>query len=151
MKVHGRRGMMPEKKDDALRKALEAMMHKQTLERLTKALEGRVLRRTVSNVGGGVSGVFSSSETKYGLFLYEDGTFRFEITEFTSVSSGGYSVPSEEKRSGEGMWAIEMIEEKPALVLKQEGSIVRWWHTEDGGSGVQYLNGERWDRYLIRK
>ena len=142
---------MPEEKDDALRKFAEAVERGRTLERLAKALEGKVLRRTVSNVGGGVSGVISSSEIKYGLFLYADGTFRFETTEFTSVSSGGYGMPSEEKRSSEGTWAVEMIEDRPALVLRQEGSIVRWWYAEDGGSGSQYLNGERWDRYLIRK
>lgn len=142
---------MPHDRDDALRKWAEEVERRRTLERLTQVLAGKVLRRTDSNVGGGVSGVFSSSQKKYGLFLFEDGTFSFETSEFVSVSSGGYSIPSEEKRSGEGTWVVEVIEDKPALVLMQEGSIVQWWHTEDGGPGAQYLDGERWDRYKIRK
>ena len=120
------------------------------LDSLTSLLQGKVLRRTESRVDGGASGVFSSSETKHGLFLYADGTFRLEKTVFTSVSSGGFSVPSEEKSAGEGTWAVEVVEDKPALVLRQDGSVVLWWHTEDGGSGIQYLDGKPWDRYYIK-
>lgn len=38
-------------------------------------LRGKVLRRTESNVSGGALGVFSSSQTKYALFLFEDNAF----------------------------------------------------------------------------
>ncbi len=115
------------------------------LEHLTSVLQGKVLRRREGRVGGGVSGVISSVEKKYGLFLYGDGTFRYEERTFTSVSSGGFSVPSEETRSGEGTWAVELVAGKPALVLRQDGEVTKWWHTEDGGPGKQYLDGEEWN------
>lgn len=137
--------------DDALRRLAETTARRHALERISTGLAGKVLRRTESNVGGGVSGVISTSRKKHGLFLFEDGTFRMEVTEFTSVSSGGYGMPSEEKRSGEGTWSVEMMADKPALVLRQGGAIAQWWHTEEGGPGVELLNGERWDRYKIRR
>jgi hypothetical protein len=141
---------MPDDRE-AFRRLAETLERKRTLERLTEVLKGKVLRRTDADVGGGVSGVISTSQKKRGLFLFDDGTFRLEVIEFTSVSSGGYSVPSQEKRSGTGTWAVEMADDKPALVLRQEGAVVQWWHTEEGGTGIQYLNGQRWDRYLIRE
>jgi hypothetical protein len=121
------------------------------LEQLTSVLQGKVLRRREEDVGGGVSGVISSTEKKYGLFLYRDGTFRYEERTFRSVSSGGFSVPSDEIRSGEGTWAVELVSGKPALVLRQDGEVTKWWHTEDGGPGKQYLGGEEWQRYIIRE
>jgi len=27
--------------------------------------------------------------------------------------------------------------------------VVAWWHTRDGGNGVQYMDGVPWERYLI--
>lgn len=139
---------MPQDKDP-LRKLKDVLERRRMLERLTQLLEGKVLRRTDSNVGGGVSGVFSSSQKKRALSLFANGTFRFDTTEFRSVSGGGYSIPSEEKRSFEGTWLVEMVEDKPALVIRQEETIIKWWRIEDGGPGVQYLDGERWDRYII--
>lgn len=88
---------------------------------------------------------------KYGLFLYADSTFRLEKTVFRSVSSGGFSVPSEEKSAGEGTWAVEVVEDRPALVLRQDGSVVQWWHTEEGGTGIQYLNGKAWNSVLHQR
>jgi hypothetical protein len=114
-------------------------------------LRGKVLRRTESGVGGGVSGVFSSSQIKYALFLFEDDTFSYEITEFRSVSSGGYSIPSEEKRTAKGIWEVRILDDKPFLVLVQGGSIVKSWQNAIGDEGIHLLDGERWNRYLIRK
>lgn len=114
-------------------------------------LRGKVLRRTESDVSGGVSGVFSSSQTKYALFLFEDDTFSYEIIEFRSVSSGGYSIPSEDRRTATGTWEVQISDDKPFLVLVQDGSIVKRWHNAIGGEGIHLLDGERWNRYLIRK
>ena len=136
--------------DDALRRLAETTARRHALERVSMGLAGKVLRRTVSKVDGGVSGVISTSQKKFGLFLFADGTYRMEVTRFTSVSSGGYGVPSEEKSSDEGQWSVEMMEDRPALVLRQRGTLAQWWHVEDGGDGVEYLNGARWDRYKIR-
>jgi len=117
------------------------------LEDLTSLLQGKVLKRRKAEVMG--SGVFSSIEKKFSLFLNRNGTFRYEERTFTSVFSGGFSVPSEETRSGEGIWTVELVAGKPALVLRQDGEVTKWWHTEDGGAGKQYLDGEEWQRYQI--
>jgi hypothetical protein len=139
---------MPKDKDP-LSKLLEYREHKRILENLSRLLADKVLKRTVSNVGGGTSGVFSWSEKKLALFLYSNGTYRFETTEFRSVSGGGYSIPSESKRAFEGTWLVEIIEDKPALVIRQDETIINWWHAENGGAGIQYLNGVRWGRYAL--
>jgi hypothetical protein len=121
-------------------------------ERAMNFLRGKVLRRTDSDVGGGVSGVISTSQTKYALFLFEDETFSYEITEFRSVSSGGFGGPSEEKRTMTGIWEVQILDDKPYLVLWQDGSIVKRWHNGVGSQdGIHLLDGERWNRYLIRK
>ena len=125
--------------------------HQARRERAMAFLRGKVLRRTESNVGGGVSGVVSSSQTKYALFLFEDDTFSYEITEFRSASSGGYSIPSEERRTMTGVWEIQILDDKPFLVLVQDGSVVKRWQNAVGDEGVHLLDGERWNRYLIRK
>jgi hypothetical protein len=47
-------------------------------------------------------------EKKYFLFLHGDGTFHYEERTFNSVSSGGFTLPSKETRSGEevpGRWS----------------------------------------------
>ena len=86
-------------------------------------------------------------EKKYAFFLHGDGTFHYEERTFNSVSSGGFSMPSEETRSGEGSWAVELLEGKPALVLRQDGTTTKWWHTEEGEPGIQYLGRQEWKRY----
>jgi hypothetical protein len=104
-------------------------------ERAMAFLRGKVLRRTESDVSGGVSGVFSSSQTKHALFLFEDDTFSYEITEFRSVSSHGHSIPSEDKRTAKGIWEVQILNDKPFLVLVQDGSIVKRWRNGIGGEG----------------
>jgi len=121
------------------------------LEDLKSLLQGKVLRRREEDVSGGVSGVISSVEKKYALFLYADGTFLYEERTFTSVTSGGFTVPSEETRSGEGTWSVEAVAGNPALVLKQDGEVTKWWHIREGGPGMQYLDGHEWHRYYIRE
>lgn len=125
--------------------------HQSRRERAMAFLRGKVLRRTEANVSGGVSGVFSSSQTKYALFLFEDNTFSYEIIEFRSVSSGGASIPSEDKRTAKGTWEVQILDDKPFLVLEQEGSIVKRWRNGIGGEGIHLLDDVPWNRYLIRK
>jgi hypothetical protein len=125
--------------------------HQARRERAMAFLRGKVLRRTESDVGGGVSGVVSSSQTKYALFLFEDDTFSYEITKFRSVSSGGYSIPSEDKRTTTGGWEIQILDDKPFLVLLQDRSVVKRWQNGIGEEGIHLLDGERWNRYSIRK
>jgi hypothetical protein len=85
----------------------EFVMQSDLQKRATRGLlRGKVLRRTEADVSGGVSGVFSSFETKHALFLFEDGTFSYEVTEFRSVSSEGLSIPSEDKRTRTGSWDV---------------------------------------------
>lgn len=121
-------------------------------QRAMAFLRGKVLRRSDAHVGGGVSGVISTCQTKYALFLYEDDTFSYEVTEFRSVSSGGFSVPSEEKSTMNGYWEIDILENEPFLVLRQDGSIVkRWRNGISDDEGIHLLDGQRWNRYLIRK
>jgi len=121
------------------------------LEYLTSLLRGKVLRRREADVGGGVSGVISSVEKKYALFLYPDGTFLYEERTFTSVTSGGFTVPSEQNKSGKGTWSVDAVAGKPALVLKQDGTVSKWWHTREAGPGMQYLGDQEWHRYSIRE
>ena len=124
--------------------------HAARRERAMNFLSGKVLRRTEGDVGGGVSGVLSTTQTKYALFLYEDNTFSFEVIEFVSVSSGGFSIPSESKRVTKGSWEIQIIEDNPYLVLWKDCSIFKRWQNGIGGEGIHLLDGVSWNRYLIR-
>lgn len=121
-------------------------------ERAMAFLRGKVLRRRESNVS--MSGVISTSQTRYALFLYEDDTYNYEITEFRSVSSGGYgsySIPSEESRTISGIWEIQILDDKPFLVLWKDGALLMRWHNLIGDEGIHLLDGEEWNRYLIRR
>jgi hypothetical protein len=37
------------------------------------------------------------------------------------------------------------------LVLEQDGEVTKVWQTGSAGYGVQLLDDEPWDRYLIRQ
>ena len=83
------------------------------------------------------------------LYLYSDKSFALIIESFTSVSSGGFSIPSQSKNEHYGSWDI--IEEYNFLYLilfYQDGSQEKL-QTKNLGTGLHELNYQIWHRYLI--
>jgi hypothetical protein len=121
----------------------------QEIDSMTDVLSGKVLRRAENQFDRDAS---SSSyfERSKAIFLHEDGSFRYEERTFSQVSTAGMSLPSERRHAGEGTWNVELMAGRPALVLRQDGRVAAWWHTREGGMGIQYLDGEPWNRYRIR-
>jgi hypothetical protein len=122
----------------------------QALDGLLDLLGGKVLRRSENQFDRDSGGGSSYSERSKAIFLYADGSFRYEERTFAHLSAAGMSIPSERRHAGEGTWSVEIVTGRPALVLRQDGRVAAWWHTRDGGVGVQYLDGEPWTRYRIR-
>lgn len=122
----------------------------QEVDGLVDLLGGKVLRRCENQFDRDYSGGSSYYERSKAIFLYADGTFRYEERTFAQLSAAGMSLPSERRQVGEGNWSVEIVTGRPALVLRQDGRVAAWWHTRDGGVGVQYLDGEPWTRYRIR-
>jgi hypothetical protein len=117
------------------------------LSRLTEKLCGRVLRleknqRDRDYSGGGF--YYDSSKT---LFLFADGTFRYEQHLSSRVSSGGLSQPLQRDTTARGTWKVGMLDGKPILgLLDKDGEVVESWHATLGGGGhQQLLDGKPWD------
>jgi hypothetical protein len=121
---------------------------REQLSTLSEMLASKVLKRSTNQ---GDSGYGSSSylERTEAISLYSDHTFVWRKESFSSVSSGGLSMPSEQKRSTSGQWTAQIVEGKPALVLWNGDELVTWWHARSGGSGIQYLDQDRWERYKM--
>ncbi len=128
---------------------LQASREKATRETLTSILRGKKLQREANQSDRDDSGGGYYSERSESIYLFVDHTFRHEIRSFSSVSGGGLSLPSERKSVSSGTWAVEMVAGDAHLVLRTDEAIVESWKTRDGGVGVQYLNGARWNRYTL--
>lgn len=120
------------------------------LTALAVVLRDKVLRKQSNNFDRDYSGGSSYSERTEAIYLCGDGSFRYEISSFSTVSAGGmtFSTPRSRERFGE--WKIDRVAGQPALVLIEDGEVTSWWHTRDGGTGVQYLDGVAWERYRIQ-
>jgi len=115
-------------------------------------LAGKVLRREENSFDRDYSGGSSFYEKSMAIFLYDDHTFRFEVKSFSSLSSGSFSLPSESRRESSGSWNVVASGSNPALELKlDDGSLLGTWILQaDARQGLEYLDGEPWNRYLIR-
>jgi hypothetical protein len=135
--------------DQTLSDSPEAACEKAKLEGLTSILRGKKLQHEENQSDRDYSAGGFYSEKSEAIYLFADQTFRYEKRTFSSVSGGGLSLPSESKRTAEGNWAVEMVAGEPHLVLRKDESVIESWRTSDGGVGVQYLNGVRWNRYKM--
>ena len=130
--------------------SLAASRRKKKIEALTAVLSGKKLQRERNQSDRDYTGGGFYDEESETLYLFVDGTFRYEKRSFRSVSGGRLALsPSEHKKTDAGTWAVELVRDEPHLVLKTGGSVRKSWQTRDGGVGVQYLDGERWNRYRM--
>lgn len=117
-------------------------------EAMTALLRGKVLRRKTTQRDQGWC--YEKSEA---LFLYSDGTFRYQETISSTAFSGGLSLPSEKTGSLEGSWEIDTSSNLSHLVLTSDGLIVANMSTSVGpridGTEHHYLDGQTWTRYSI--
>ena len=123
------------------------------LSTLTAELRGKVLRREENQRDSDYSGGGFFHESKKTLFLFADGSFRYEQYSFSRVSSGGMSMPSRRDKTDLGTWKVVMFEGKPILgLLGKDGSVIEWWHPtlRGGQQNVQYLDGIRWDCHPMK-
>lgn len=113
-------------------------------------LKGKVLQREENQVDQDQAGEASHYEKSQQLLLHANDTFQFKQKVSVSGLEKGLTLPLERVYVRTGIWTVEMRLGRTALVLKSlDGSEFTWWYTEDGGPGVQYLDGKPWNRYLI--
>lgn len=113
-------------------------------------LKGKVLRREENQVDQDETGESSYYEKSQQLLLHINDTFQFKQKVSISGFQRGLTLPLERIHVNTGVWTVEMRLGRTALVLKSmDSSEFTWWYTEDGGPGVQYLDGKPWNRYLI--
>ncbi len=114
-----------------------------------RVLLGKKLKREQNQADRDFSGGGFYHEETTTIWLYADDTFEYEESTFSSVSSGGLSLPRETKKTASGTWTVRTISGAPHLVLSVDGEVFASWRTSNGGTGVQFLDGERWSRYRI--
>ena len=117
------------------------------LTMLTENLSGKMLRLEESQRDNDYSGGGFYYESRKTLFLFADGTFRYEQHAFSRVSSGGLSQPLHRDTTNHGTWKVRMIDGKPILgLLNKGGEVVEWWHAAlGGGRHRQLLDDTPWD------
>lgn len=108
------------------------------------SLSGRVLRRSENQ---GDRGYFW--ERNSAIFLRDDMRFRWETETISSASASGLSASGSGKRVVEGRWTIVEENGRMNLVLRHDDGGETSFSSRSGGQGLQYLDGEAWDRYLI--
>lgn len=128
---------------------LEEARRRKQVENMTAVLSGKILKRVHNQSDRDYSGGGFYSEQSESISLYADATFRYQKRSFSSVSSGGLSLPCERKWVETGTWSVELAGNDARLVLRKGGTMFRSWKTSDGGTGVQYLDGTRWERYRM--
>jgi hypothetical protein len=108
---------------------------------------GKVLRREENQRDRDYSGGGFYYDNTKTLFLFADGTFRYEQHSFSRVSSGGFSQPLQRDTTSRGTWKVRMVDGKPTLgLLDKDGELVEWWHvTSGGGLHQRRLDGKPWD------
>ena len=123
-------------------------MENRVLEMIDILSNKKLIREKV-NSDRDYSGGGWFDEKKETLFLCSDKSFAFVIESFSSVSSGGFSLPSQSRNEYFGTWNI--IEEDFTLFLMlryQDGSLEKI-QTRSLGRGLQELNYITWNRYLM--
>ena len=146
-------GATPKQKGEALVAGmtinLEEARRRKQVENMTAVLSGKRLRRMHNQSDRDYSGGGFYSEQSESISLYADATFRYEKRSYSSVSSGGLSLPCERKWVENGTWSVELAGDDARLLLRKGGTIFRSWKTRDGGIGVHFLDGIRWERYRM--
>lgn len=117
---------------------------------LRQTLSGKVLRREKNQFDRDYSRDTAYYESSQAISLYADGTFRYEERQFMSVSAGTFTFnPGEKHIVHTGTWQVEADGANTVLVLTSNGAVLWRAITRDGGPGVQYLDGEAWNRYRL--
>jgi hypothetical protein len=123
-----------------------------TASEIYRILLGKILRRSEIESDSDLSGGSWYYERSWAIKLFEDDTFHFRLVKTKNISAGGLSLPQESVTEYEGTWRVRTIDNQPSLVLyHQNGEVFVSYSTEDGGQGIQYLDGKPWDRYVIRQ
>lgn len=118
-------------------------------QQMIGVLSDRKLKRERVNSDRDYSGGGWFDEKTESLFLCSDKSFAFIIESFSSVSSGGFSMPSQSRKEYFGSW--DVIDEDGILYLiliYQDGSQEKL-QTRNLGTGLQQLNYQTWNRYLM--
>lgn len=119
------------------------------VQQMIGVLSGKKLKKEHVNSDRDYSGGGWFDEKTESLFLCSDKSFAFIIESFSSVSSGGFSMPSQSRNEYFGNW--DVIEEDYTLyliLLYQDGSQEKI-QTKNLGTGLQQLNYQTWNRYRM--
>jgi len=133
-----------------LHEEMQAARNNAAVADLTATLRGKKLVRgqneSARDYSGGGGYYHEEAEA---IWLRADNTFRYEKRTFSSVSAGGLSLPRERCTAAGGSWVVEIAKGEPHLTLRSKGRLFASWQTRDGGHGLQYLNGQPWERFKL--
>lgn len=118
-------------------------------QQMIEVLSNKKLKKERVNSDRDYSGGGWFDEKTESLFLCSDKSFAFVVESFSSVSSGGFSMPSQSRNEYFGSW--DVTEENGVFYLwlfHQDGSQEKL-QTRNLGTGLQELNYQTWNRYRM--
>jgi hypothetical protein len=117
---------------------------------MVNTLSDKVLKFERVNSDRDYSGGGWFDEVSHAIYLYSDMSFRYVINTFRSVSGGGLSLPYQNKEEYIGLWKITYQDFKTYLVFTFDDGSQQKYETQNLGTGLQRLNDQTWNRYLIQ-
>lgn len=123
-------------------------MENRVLEMIS-ILSDKKLKRENVNSDRDYSGGGWFDEKTESLFLWSDRNFTFVIESFSSVSSGGFSLPSQSRKEYFGTWNV--IEENFTLylILTYQNGAQEKIQSRNLGRGLHELEYKTWNRYTM--
>lgn len=116
---------------------------------MVNTLSNKVLKLERANSDRDYSGGGWYDEVSHAMYLYSDMTFRYKIESFRSVSGGGLSLPYHNKEEYLGFWSVTYENFKTYLIFTFEDNSQQKFETENLGIGLQRLDSQTWNRYLM--
>lgn len=116
---------------------------------MVTTLSNKVLKLERANSDRDYSGGGWYEEISHAMYLYSDRSFRYKIESFRSVTGGGLSLPSQSREEYFGTWKVTYEDFKTYLIFTFEDNSQQVFETENLGTGLQRLNDQTWNRYLI--
>lgn len=118
-------------------------------QQMIDILSNRKLKRQAVNSDRDYSGGGWFDEKTESLFLCSDKSFAYVIESFSSVSSGGLFLPSQSRNEYFGSWDVIYENFNWYLMLYYQNGSQEKLQTRNLGYGLQELNYQTWNRYLM--
>lgn len=119
-------------------------------DKMIAVLSNKILRKESIDSDRDYSGGGYFSEIRHSRYLYADMTFRYDIETHSGLSSGGLYLPNQSSKEYFGVWDVIVDNYKYLLVFTYDNYSTEKFETENLGTGLQRLNNETWNRFLMQ-